>query len=163
QRHPDAFAQAPLVAGPAQTEQRHRPGGGREQPLQDLDGGGLAGTVRAEQAVTLATPDGEIQPIHRHHRPRRLAATPPAARGLVDLAQPPALDGPLVGAVHWLCIACPGGLRDGAVSRYTVGMGLLIRGATPADVPELLRLIGELAEYERLHHQVVAGAAQLET
>jgi GNAT superfamily N-acetyltransferase len=52
-------------------------------------------------------------------------------------------------------------LRDGGLAIYTVFMGLLIRGATAADVPELLRLIGELAEYERLRHQVVASEAQL--
>jgi GNAT superfamily N-acetyltransferase len=34
--------------------------------------------------------------------------------------------------------------------------------ATPADVPELLRLVRELAEFERLLHEVVATEASLE-
>jgi GNAT superfamily N-acetyltransferase len=36
-----------------------------------------------------------------------------------------------------------------------------IRAAQPADVPLLLQLIRELAEYERLAHQVVAGESEL--
>jgi GNAT superfamily N-acetyltransferase len=37
-----------------------------------------------------------------------------------------------------------------------------IDAATPADVPEILALIRELAEYERLLHEVVATVASLE-
>jgi GNAT superfamily N-acetyltransferase len=37
-----------------------------------------------------------------------------------------------------------------------------IRPATAADVPVILALIRELAEFERLAHEVVAGEAQLE-
>jgi hypothetical protein len=37
-----------------------------------------------------------------------------------------------------------------------------IRPAAPADVPTLLRLIGELAEYERLAHEVVAHVPLIE-
>lgn len=39
---------------------------------------------------------------------------------------------------------------------------LVIRPATRADVPLLLELIGELADYERLRDQVVADAALIE-
>lgn len=38
----------------------------------------------------------------------------------------------------------------------------LIRAASRADIPELLRLIRELAIYERLEHQAVGTAPQLE-
>lgn len=38
----------------------------------------------------------------------------------------------------------------------------VIRPAVPADVATLLELIGELADYERLRHEVVADAASLE-
>ena len=38
---------------------------------------------------------------------------------------------------------------------------IAIRAAQPADVPLLLQLIRELAEYERLAHQVVASEAEL--
>ena len=37
-----------------------------------------------------------------------------------------------------------------------------IESATPADIPEILVLIRELAEYERLLHEVVATEASLE-
>jgi GNAT superfamily N-acetyltransferase len=37
----------------------------------------------------------------------------------------------------------------------------LIRGATPGDVPELLRLIGALAEYEKLAHMAVGTPPML--
>lgn len=36
-----------------------------------------------------------------------------------------------------------------------------IRAATPADVPELLRLIGELADYEKLAHMAVGTPPML--
>lgn len=39
---------------------------------------------------------------------------------------------------------------------------LNLRVATPADVPVILSFIRDLAEYERLSHQVVADAARLE-
>ena len=37
----------------------------------------------------------------------------------------------------------------------------MIRPATPADVPVIARLIGDLAEYERLAHEVVLDPAKL--
>lgn len=43
----------------------------------------------------------------------------------------------------------------------TSGAGLEIAAAAPDDVPEILRLIGALADYEKLAHQVVATEAQL--
>jgi GNAT superfamily N-acetyltransferase len=39
---------------------------------------------------------------------------------------------------------------------------MTIDAATPADIPTLLTLIGELAEFERLAHEVVVTAAGLE-
>ena len=39
---------------------------------------------------------------------------------------------------------------------------VLIRAATRADVPELLRLIRELAIYEKLEHQAIGTPSQLE-
>ena len=41
-------------------------------------------------------------------------------------------------------------------------MSLTIHAATPADIPMLLTLIGELADFERLAHEVVVTAAGLE-
>src|SRR6476660_243965 len=41
------------------------------------------------------------------------------------------------------------------------GQAHLIRAATPADVPLILQLIRELAEYERLAHEVRATEARL--
>lgn len=43
----------------------------------------------------------------------------------------------------------------------TDGAGMIIRPATEADVPLILRFIRELAEYERLLHEVVATEARL--
>jgi GNAT superfamily N-acetyltransferase len=40
-------------------------------------------------------------------------------------------------------------------------LALSIRPAAPADVPEILRFIRELADYERLSHEVVATEAAL--
>jgi GNAT superfamily N-acetyltransferase len=42
------------------------------------------------------------------------------------------------------------------------GPGSLLRPATPGDVPEVLRLIRGLAEYERLLHEVTATEAELQ-
>jgi len=41
-------------------------------------------------------------------------------------------------------------------------MSHLLRSAVPADVPAILALIQALADYEKLSHEVVATAAQLE-
>lgn len=51
--------------------------------------------------------------------------------------------------------------RPAATLAYVPGP-LAIRPATPADVPVVLRLIRELAEYERLAHEVVGSEALLE-
>jgi GNAT superfamily N-acetyltransferase len=40
-------------------------------------------------------------------------------------------------------------------------MAMLIRSATPQDVPEILRLIRALADYEKLSHEVVATEERL--
>jgi hypothetical protein len=40
-------------------------------------------------------------------------------------------------------------------------MAMLIRNATPQDVPEILRLIRALADYEKLSHEVVATQERL--
>jgi hypothetical protein len=56
----------------------HRPGGrhavqeggarvGSDQTQQHVDGGGLAGTVRAEQRHHLAAPDAQVQPVDGGH------------------------------------------------------------------------------------------------
>jgi GNAT superfamily N-acetyltransferase len=42
-------------------------------------------------------------------------------------------------------------------------MSFAIRAATPDDVPELLRLIRGLAEYEKLEHEVTASVDKLRT
>ncbi|HRF84244.1 MAG: GNAT family N-acetyltransferase [Xanthomonadales bacterium] len=39
---------------------------------------------------------------------------------------------------------------------------IIVRAATPADIPLILELIAGLAEYERLAHEAVADAADLE-
>jgi GNAT superfamily N-acetyltransferase len=39
---------------------------------------------------------------------------------------------------------------------------IMIRSATPADVPLILSLIGELADYEKLRHEVVATEEDLQ-
>lgn len=39
--------------------------------------------------------------------------------------------------------------------------GIAIREATPADLPLVVRFVRELAEYERLAHEVKAGEAEL--
>ena len=44
----------------------------------------------------------------------------------------------------------------------THGAGVRLRPAHPGDVPLILELIRELAEYERLLHEVVATVAELE-
>jgi GNAT superfamily N-acetyltransferase len=41
-------------------------------------------------------------------------------------------------------------------------MGLTIRDAARSDVPLILKLIGDLAEYERLSHEAVATEADIE-
>jgi GNAT superfamily N-acetyltransferase len=41
-------------------------------------------------------------------------------------------------------------------------MNITIRPATRADIPQILALIRDLAEYEKLAHEAVATAAQLE-
>ena len=54
---------------------------GIEQAQQQLDGGGLAGTIRAEQAEHFAAPHLEIHVVHR-------ARLGPAPEILEDLGQP---------------------------------------------------------------------------
>src|SRR5207237_6673498 len=61
-------------------------GGGLEQPLEDLDGGGLAGAVGAEKTEALATAHLEIEAVHRQY----LGG---AALARVALPQPHAADG----------------------------------------------------------------------
>ena len=43
-----------------------------------------------------------------------------------------------------------------------MGADIRIRAAAPADVPLILAFIRELAEYERLTHEVVASEADLQ-
>src|SRR5207249_8188501 len=58
---------APAPAGPAQPEDLHVSRIGRREPLQDLDGGGLAGAVRPEQAEALSRGHREIEPGDGQH------------------------------------------------------------------------------------------------
>src|ERR1700761_5904477 len=46
-------------------------------------------------------------------------------------------------------------------SRWRSEMAFVIRAATAEDVPELLRLIRGLAEYEKLEHEVTASEDKL--
>ena len=59
----------------------------------------------------------------------------------------------------------PNGIRPGAGAEGGAGepAGVRLRGATRGDVPLILELIRELAEYERLLHEVVATPEGLET
>ena len=61
----DADPVAPLEAGPLRVgaEDAHVAGVARPEPLGDLDGGRLAGAVRAEQREALAGADVEVEPV----------------------------------------------------------------------------------------------------
>ena len=63
QRDAEARAQPGLVGGPAAAEHLHVAGGGLVEPLEDLDGGGLAGAVGAEQAEALAAAHDEVEAV----------------------------------------------------------------------------------------------------
>src|SRR5205085_2342195 len=65
----EALAQGARLgaSGPVQPEDLHVPRIGRREPLQDLDGGGLAGAVRPEQAEALSRGHREIEPRDRQH------------------------------------------------------------------------------------------------
>src|SRR5207237_4346987 len=67
----ESLAQGPPLAasGPVQPEDLHVPRIASREPLQDLDGGGLAGAVRPEQAEALARGHREIEPGDRQHVP----------------------------------------------------------------------------------------------
>src|SRR5262249_19179987 len=60
-----ALAQRPIGApGPALAEDPHLAGVRAVQALEDLDRGGLARTIRAQQAEALTAPDLEIDAVH---------------------------------------------------------------------------------------------------
>ena len=67
QLHAEPLAQLGAVGLPAQSQQFDRPGVGLEQPLADLDGGGLPRPVRSQQSEALARARLEIDPVHRNH------------------------------------------------------------------------------------------------
>ena len=70
QQHAGAAAYGGPVGDRVQPEHRHLPGAGRGEPLDHLEGGGLAGTVDAEQGVDGARPRRSGR---RRGRPRRRA------------------------------------------------------------------------------------------
>src|SRR5262249_21251315 len=67
ERDADAVLDGGVVAAPAQAEGFDVAGGGLRESLDDLDGGGLAGAVGAEQAEALAGLDGQIESADRFH------------------------------------------------------------------------------------------------
>ena len=64
QRDAQPLAQLALVALPRHAEDFDLARGRLQQAFENLDGGGLAGAVRSEQAEALAGLDGEIEPAH---------------------------------------------------------------------------------------------------
>ena len=64
QRDADALLDGLVVAAPLHAQDFDFAAGGREQPFEDLDRGGLAGAVGAEQAEAFALLDGQIEPAH---------------------------------------------------------------------------------------------------
>ena len=64
----EALPQLAFVRGPAQAQHLDLARVGGEQALEDLDRGGLAGAVRAEQPEALAALDRERQPVDGDHR-----------------------------------------------------------------------------------------------
>jgi small GTP-binding protein len=66
QLHAETAAQPLPVALPALAQDLERAAVGREQSLEELDGGGLAGAVRTQKPEALARFDGEIETVHRH-------------------------------------------------------------------------------------------------
>ena len=58
---PEARAQRQVVAAPAVTEHLDVARVGHPQAFEDLDRGGLAGAIRAEQAEALAGADLEVE------------------------------------------------------------------------------------------------------
>ena len=67
QLHPDPRADLPAVVAPVQPQQPDLARVRLREPLQDLQGGGLAGAVGAQQAEHLAAPHLQVQVLHRHH------------------------------------------------------------------------------------------------
>jgi len=64
ERDTQQLAQLAVVPAPAVAEHEHLAAVRLGQSLADLDRGGLAGAVRAQQAETLAGPDLQIDPVH---------------------------------------------------------------------------------------------------
>src|SRR5437762_13716311 len=58
-------------------------------------------------------------------------------------------------------VTSPGITRNSTMPSAEVAEPIRVRAATPADVPDLLALIRELASYERLADQVVATESDL--
>ncbi len=84
QGHAHPLAQPDLVVRPIHAQQLHFAASGWKQPLQHLDCGGLARTVGSEQPETFPARNGEVQALHRQHRPRALLSR--TSPRLVDLA-----------------------------------------------------------------------------
>src|SRR6267378_505199 len=64
--NPQPLAQRPACRpfAPRRAQDRDRAAVGGRQPLQDFDGGGLAGAVGAEQAEALTRGDGQVEARH---------------------------------------------------------------------------------------------------
>jgi hypothetical protein len=75
QHQPDPLAQRPPVRPVAGIQAEHLDPSGvaGAEPLEDLQGGGLAGAVRPEQREDLPVLDGEARPARRLHRAVALA------------------------------------------------------------------------------------------
>src|SRR5262245_16605393 len=59
----DSLPQGVVFFSPAAAQQLHLARGRREQPFQNLDGGGFSRSVRSEQAKALPRPHFEVQPV----------------------------------------------------------------------------------------------------
>ncbi len=66
---PDALPEPTVAQGRVEPEHRHLAGVPRAVALQDLDRGGLAGPVRAEQGEDLPFADREVESGDRRHSP----------------------------------------------------------------------------------------------
>src|SRR5205085_9341188 len=69
QHHADPGSELGVVALRIEAEDAHRPGGGPPKPLADLDGGGLARSVRPEDRGHRPSLDRQAEPVDSRPRP----------------------------------------------------------------------------------------------
>ena len=67
QRDAHALAQLALVVAPVHAQDLDDAGVGRGESFQDLDGRGLAGAIRAEEAEAFAALDDEVEAVDGFH------------------------------------------------------------------------------------------------